>query len=71
MSSPPAYFSAKARSILEQDGYSLDTDGIYQKAGQRLEFTMETNSGNKTRETLLQVATEQYRQIGVKVTLLP
>ena len=29
---------------------------------------MYTNSGNKVRETLLQVATEQYRQIGVEVT---
>jgi peptide/nickel transport system substrate-binding protein len=64
---PYAYDPAKARSILEQDGWAMGADGIYQKGGQRLEFTMETNSGNKTRETLLQVATEQYRQIGVQV----
>jgi peptide/nickel transport system substrate-binding protein len=64
---PYAYDPAKARSILEQDGWTMGADGIYQKDGQRLEFTIETNSGNKTRETLLQVATEQYRQIGVQV----
>ena len=29
-------------------------------------MTMVTNSGNKVRETLFQVATEQYRQIGVE-----
>jgi peptide/nickel transport system substrate-binding protein len=63
-----AYDPAKAKALLEQDGWTLGADGIYEKNGQRLEFTMVTNSGNKVRETLLQVATEQYRQIGVAVT---
>ncbi len=63
-----AYDPAKAKQLLEQDGWTLGADGIYEKAGQKLEFTMVTNSGNKGREALLQVATEQYRQIGVSVT---
>jgi peptide/nickel transport system substrate-binding protein len=63
-----AYDPARAKVLLEQDGWALGADGIYEKNGQRLAFTMETNSGNKIRETLLQVATEQYRQIGVEVT---
>ena len=63
-----AYDPAKARALLEADGWVLGADGVYAKDGQRLEFTMLTNSGNKIRETLLQVAVEQYRQIGVSVT---
>ncbi len=63
-----AYDPKKAQELLESDGWSKGADGVYQKGDQRLEFTMITNSGNKIRETLLQVAVEQYKQIGVNVT---
>jgi peptide/nickel transport system substrate-binding protein len=62
------YDPAKARELIEAEGWTAGADGIYEKDGQRLAMTMMTNSGNKVRETLLQVATEQYRQIGVEVT---
>lgn len=62
------YDPQKARALLEADGWSLGPDGVYEKDGQRLEFTMLTNAGNKIRESLLQIAVEQYRQIGVAVT---
>jgi peptide/nickel transport system substrate-binding protein len=62
------YDPAKARQMIEAEGYKTGADGIYEKDGQRLALTMYTNSGNKGREALLQVATEQYRQIGVEVT---
>ncbi len=62
------YDPGKAQQLLEQDGWTRGPDGIYQKGGQRLEFTIVTNSGNKTRETLLQVAVEQYKQIGVNAS---
>ncbi len=65
---PYAYDPARARALLEADGWTRGADGIYARDGQRLELTMVTNSGNKARETLLQVAVEQYRQIGVDVT---
>jgi peptide/nickel transport system substrate-binding protein len=61
------YDPARAQQLLEQDGWSKGSDGVYQKGGQPLEFTIITNSGNKVRETVLQVAVEQYKQIGVKV----
>jgi peptide/nickel transport system substrate-binding protein len=62
------YDPAKARQLIEAEGWAAGPDGIYEKGGQRLELTMVTNSGNKTREALLQVATEQYREIGIAVT---
>jgi peptide/nickel transport system substrate-binding protein len=62
------YDAAKAEQLLDQAGYTKGSDGIRQKNGQRIEFTMITNSGNTIRETLIQVAAEQYKQIGVSVT---
>jgi len=62
------YDPAKAEQLLQADGYAKGSDGIYAKNGQKLEFTIVTNSGNKIRETFVQVAAEQYKQIGVNVT---
>jgi peptide/nickel transport system substrate-binding protein len=62
------YDPQKARQLLEQDGWAKGSDGVYQKNNQKLEFSIVTNSGNKVRETLLQVAVEQYKQIGANVT---
>ena len=62
------YDAAKAEQLLQQDGWTKGSDGVYQKGGQKLEFSIVTNSGNKTRETLLQVAVEQYKKIGVSAT---
>jgi peptide/nickel transport system substrate-binding protein len=59
------YDPAKAEQLLQQAGWSKGSDGIYEKDGQKLEFSIITNSGNLVRETLIQVAAEQYKQIGV------
>jgi len=64
---PYAYDKAKAESLLKDAGYAKGADGFYAKEGKTLGFTIVTNQGNKTRETFLQVAAEQYKQIGVKV----
>ncbi len=61
------YDPKKAQALLEQEGWTKGPDGIYQKGGQRLEFTLITNSGNRVRETLLQIAAEQYKQLGISV----
>lgn len=63
-----AYDPAKAQQLLEQDGWAKGADGVYAKDGQPLAFDLWTNSGNNVRETLLQVAAEQYKQVGVNVT---
>jgi len=62
------YNPDKARQLLEQDGWAKGADGIYQKNGQKLEFTLLSIAGGKIFETLAQVATQQYQQIGIKVT---
>jgi len=59
------YDPAKAEQLLQGAGYTKGADGIYAKGGNKLEFSILTNSGNKIRETFIQVAAEQYKQIGV------
>src|SRR5207244_4048500 len=59
------YDPAKAEQLLQQDGWAKGSDGIYAKGGQKLEFSIVTNSGNVIRETFIQVAAEQFKQIGV------
>jgi len=61
------YDKTKAEDLIKQAGFTKGADGFYAKDGKTLGFTIVANSGNKTRETLLQIATEQYKAIGVKV----
>jgi peptide/nickel transport system substrate-binding protein len=59
------YDKAKAESLLQEAGFAKGADGIYAKDGKPISFTIRTNAGNKTRETLAQVASEQYKAIGI------
>jgi peptide/nickel transport system substrate-binding protein len=63
-----SYDKTKAEDLIKQAGYAKGSDGIYAKDGKPLAITIVTNQGNKTRETFLQVAVDQYKQIGVKIT---
>src|SRR2546427_3677662 len=60
------YDPAKAESLIKDAGYTKGTDGIYQKDGKRISFTMVTNADNPSRVALIQVAAEQYKKIGVE-----
>jgi peptide/nickel transport system substrate-binding protein len=61
-----AYDPAKAESLIQQAGYTKGSDGIYAKDGKRLSFTIVTNADNPNRVALVQVAAEQYKQIGIE-----
>lgn len=61
------YDKTKAEDLIKSAGYTKGADGFFAKDGKPLAFSIEANSGNKTRETLLQIAVEQYKAIGVKV----
>lgn len=63
-----AFDQDRARRLIESAGYVRGADGFYAKGGIALEFTLTTVSGQAAPEALLQVATDQYRQIGVKVS---
>jgi peptide/nickel transport system substrate-binding protein len=59
------YDPAKARQLLDADGWKVGPDGVRVKDGQRLEFTLSTqteSTNGKAIQTLLQ---RQWREIGV------
>jgi peptide/nickel transport system substrate-binding protein len=60
-----AFDAKKAEQLIQEAGYKKNAGGIYEKDGKPISFTIRTNAGNKTRETLAQVASEQYKKIGI------
>ncbi len=58
----------KAKELLEKAGAKMGPDGIYLWTdGSRMRMRLETNQGNNVRETVLQFAQEQYKQIGIEI----
>lgn len=63
-----AYDTAKAKQLLESAGAKLGADNIYRWTdGSPMKMRIETNQGNPARETILQFAQEQYKQIGIQI----
>ncbi len=58
----------KAKQLLEQAGAKMGPDGIYRWTdGTPLKMRIETNQPNTVRETMLQLAQEQYKQVGIGI----
>jgi peptide/nickel transport system substrate-binding protein len=60
-----SYDPSKAKQMLDGAGWAVGSDGIRAKGGQRFTFEIITNQGNKVREAVVQVLSEQWKQIGV------
>lgn len=63
------YNPEKAIQILEEAGWKLNADGIREKGGVKLEFTMNTTSGNAIREQFQEIAKQEWEAIGAKVEI--
>ena len=62
------YDVSKAKQLLEQAGAKMGTDGVYRWTdGKPMQMRIETSSASKTNTTILEVAVEQYKQIGIKI----
>ena len=61
------YDPDRAKALLVDAGWTPGPDGIARKGGTPLRFALVTNSGNKARESVLTVAQDQWRKIGVDV----
>ena len=58
----------KAKQLLEQAGAKMGTDGVYRWTdGTPMKMRIETNQGNNIRETILQFAQAQYKDIGIQI----
>lgn len=56
-----------ALDLLKEAGWERNREGWLEKDGNRLQFTLITNSGNDTRKAILAIVQDAWRQIGVDV----
>lgn len=60
-----AYDPEKAKQIIEENGWTLGDDGIYEKDGQKLGFTINCKEGDQVRADLAAIACQNLKDIGV------
>lgn len=60
-----SYDPSKARKIIEENGWILGDDGIYEKDGQKLSFTINCKEGDQVRADLAAIACQNLKDIGV------
>jgi peptide/nickel transport system substrate-binding protein len=65
----PGYDPARAAAMLDEAGWRVGGDGVRAKAGVRLAFTMSTTAGNKSREQAQQLVQQNWKKIGVEMTI--
>lgn len=68
---PRRYSPAKAEELLRAAGYSRGADGVLQREGRKLAFTITAPAGMVGLANVAQIAAEQYRRIGVEVRVAP
>lgn len=67
---PLGYDPERARQILDSKGWrDTDGDGIRDRNGKPLRFTLLTNAGNQRRADVSQIVQQQWKQIGVDARL--
>ena len=58
----------KAKALIEQAGAKMGPDGIYRWTdGTPMKMRIETNQPNPVRETILQLAQDQYKAVGMQI----
>ncbi len=66
----PQYDSAGALRLLARAGFRLEGGTLRDSSGNRVEFTLVTNAGNKSREQMATMIQQDLSQIGIKVNLV-
>jgi len=61
------YDPEKAIQVLEEAGYTRGDDGIFEKDGQPLSYTLLTNSGNTTREAITLMIQDNLKDVGIEI----
>lgn len=60
--------TAGAMALLESDGFTLGTDGIYTKGGKPLDIRIDTTVNNPLRQTTIEVMIPQLQKAGIRAT---
>ncbi len=66
--SPVPYDPQGALRLLQEAGWQRNAQGWLEKNGKRLSFTLITNSGNDIRKSILAIAQDAWKQIGIDVS---
>ena len=66
---PYEYDPDRAQEILEEDGWEMNDDGIYERNGELLEFTMSASSGSEFIDQLMALAQDNLNEIGFDVSI--
>ena len=64
---PISYDPQSAIQLLAEAGWQRNQQGWLEKDGQKLQFTLITNSGNDIRKAILAIAQDAWKQIGIDV----
>jgi ABC-type transport system substrate-binding protein len=64
---PLPYDPREASRLLGEAGWEKNQAGWLEKNGQKLQFTLITNSGNDIRKAILAIAQDSWKQIGIDV----
>jgi peptide/nickel transport system substrate-binding protein len=68
---PHAFDLAEARRLLALDGFTLDGRKLRDRGGQPVEFSLITNSGNRTRERISALLQQDLAALGIRLNLVP
>ena len=67
-----AYDLKKAEALLKEGGYKKDPKGILRdREGNKIEFDLNTNAGNRLREQICSILKEDWEKLGMKVNYRP
>ncbi len=59
----------RAQEVLEEDGWEMNDDGVYERDGELLEFTMTASSGSEFIDQLMALAQDNLNEIGFDVSI--
>ncbi len=62
-----SYDPDKAQKMIEAEGWSKGDDGIYEKDGQKLSFTINCSQGDQVRVDMAKICAQNFKDIGVDV----
>jgi len=67
---PPVYDPSAALRRLQADGFRFDGKTLFDRAGQRVEFSIITNAGNKPRERMAAMIQQDLSKIGIQLNVV-
>ncbi len=68
--SPERFDPAAAAGLLAGDGFRLQSGVLRDREGNRVEFSIVTNSGSKTRERMAAMIQEDLAKLGIKINIV-